>query len=269
MQSASQARGVPLPVIEATAYVNTRWEWIDSPAIDGGIGPMKVLPAQMAQASSLSGRTQAQIKGDLASNLDAGAALMAHNHTTGTDLASWQSAVSTTQGPVVAREIFNVIRTGASRTTSTGEDITLAPQAASTQGGASSVNAPDVTAGGTATASPDFPSASWVPASSSNFTVSNREHTYPINMIVIHDIEGSAGSAIQAFQDPSRAASAHYVVDYNGSITQMVLEKDVAWHAGNWDYNTRAIGIEHAGFASQNLFTQAEYNQSAYLAAST
>ena len=43
--------------------------------MDGGVGPMKVLPGQMALASSLSGKTQSQITGDLASNLDAGAAL--------------------------------------------------------------------------------------------------------------------------------------------------------------------------------------------------
>src|SRR5438094_5673111 len=48
----------------------------------------------------------------------------------------------------------------------------------------------------------------------------------------------------------------------------MVLEKDVAWHAGNWDYNTRAIGIEHAGYASQNLYTYPEYDNSAMLSAS-
>ena len=48
----------------------------------------------------------------------------------------------------------------------------------------------------------------------------------------------------------------------------MVLEKDVAWHAGNWDYNTRAIGIEHAGFAYQNLYTGKEYDASAHLIAS-
>ena len=29
----------------------------------------------------------------------------------------------------------------------------------------------------------------------------------------------------------------------------MVAEQDIAWHAGNWDYNTRAIGIEHEGYA--------------------
>src|SRR5207302_1597532 len=174
-----------------------------------------------------------------------------------------------TQGPFVAREIFAVIQAGASRTTSTGETITLAPSTVPSPrtGGASSVDAPSSGASVGTAASPDYPPASWAPADPNNFTVADRPHDYPIDIIVIHDIEGTAASAIQAFQDPTRAASAHYVVGYDGSITQMVLEKDVAWHAGNWDYNTRAIGIEHAGFAYQNLYTNVEYDRSARLIA--
>ena len=96
-------------------------------------------------------------------------------------------------------------------------------------------------------ATPDYSGATWIPASPYNYTVANRPHDYPVDMIVIHDIEGDAARAIGLFQDPTRAGSAHYVIDYNGAVTQMVQEKDIAWHAGNWDYNTRAIGIEHAG----------------------
>src|SRR5438128_3930127 len=44
MQAASQARQVPLPLGEAITYGNSRWEWIGSPAIDGGVGPMLVMP---------------------------------------------------------------------------------------------------------------------------------------------------------------------------------------------------------------------------------
>ena len=159
-----------------------------------------------------------------------------------------------------------MLGTGASRTTSTGEAITLGPQAVSapTSGaGGASVNDSAATV-----ASPDYGPAAWVPADPSNYSFANREHDYPINLIVIHDIEGDASTAIQLFQRPDFAASAHYVIGYDGSITQMVREHDIAWHAGNWDYNTRAIGIEHAGFASQNLYTTAEYNASAALAAS-
>ena len=118
-------------------------------------------------------------------------------------------------------------------------------------------------------ATPDYWHATWNPASSANYTVADRPHDYPVDMVVIHDIEGSAQSAINAFKDPNRQASAHYVVSKTGATTQMVAEKDIAWHAGNWDYNTRAIGIEHEGYAYRPFtYTVDEYKWSARLLAS-
>jgi N-acetyl-anhydromuramyl-L-alanine amidase AmpD len=115
----------------------------------------------------------------------------------------------------------------------------------------------------------DYPPAAWVAANSHNYTVANRPLDYPIDMIVIHDIEGTAASAIKAFQTSTRHASAHYVISSKGQITEMVREKNIAWHAGNWDYNTRAIGIEHEGFAYVNgSFTTAMYQASEHLIAS-
>jgi N-acetyl-anhydromuramyl-L-alanine amidase AmpD len=115
----------------------------------------------------------------------------------------------------------------------------------------------------------DYPLANWVPASTSNYTVSNRPWSYNVDMIVIHDTEGAYADAIAQFQDPNRAGSAHYVISQQGDVTQMVLEKDIAWHAGNWDYNTRSIGIEHEGYAYiLGSFTTAEYRASEQLAAS-
>ena len=229
---------------------------------------MSVRPSQMNLAVSLSGHTQAQIAGDLSANLDAGAALLANHHGTGTDLASWQSALVAIQGAYVAQQIYDAIRAGATRTTSIGETITLNPQQLPATIAPVSA-APGAATNTVTTTSPDYPSATWIPADPSNYTVANRAHDYTIDMIVIHDIEGSYGTAIQDFQTPGYAASAHYVVGYQGQIAQMVLEKDIAWHAGNWDYNTRAIGIEHEGFAwTPGLYTTAEYNASAALAAS-
>jgi N-acetyl-anhydromuramyl-L-alanine amidase AmpD len=114
----------------------------------------------------------------------------------------------------------------------------------------------------------DYPGAQWAPADSSNYTVSDREEDgLRIRWIVIHDIEGTEASCINWFQDPAAEASSHYVVGYDGTVYQMVAEKDIAWHAGNWDYNQHSIGIEHAGFADTNYFTDAEYRASAKLVA--
>jgi hypothetical protein len=114
-----------------------------------------------------------------------------------------------------------------------------------------------------------YPLAVWVPAAATNYTVADRPTDYPVDMIIIHDIEGSTASAITAFQNPTRHGSAHYVISYRGRVTQMVDESDIAWHAGNWDYNTRSIGIEHEGYAyTPGLYTLAEYRASAHVAAS-
>ena len=117
--------------------------------------------------------------------------------------------------------------------------------------------------------SPDYGPATWAPASTANYSVANRPLDYPVDMIVIHDTEVSYASAIADFQNPAYQASAHYVVSQTGRVAQMVLEKDIAWHAGNWDYNTRSIGIEHEGYAyTPYTFTTVEYDTSAHLVAS-
>jgi hypothetical protein len=118
-------------------------------------------------------------------------------------------------------------------------------------------------------ATPDYPGATWVPASTANYTPADRPHDYPVDMIIIHDTEGSFATAVSIFQDPASQVSAHYVVSNTGLVDQMVQEHDIAWHAGNWDYNTRSIGIEHEGYAyTPGSFTVPEYQASAHISAS-
>lgn len=87
------------------------------------------------------------------------------------------------------------------------------------------------------------------------------ERRLPIDMIVIHAT--ATDSLQQTFdilfgsQAPNRV-SAHYVIDQDGTIYQLVPDDKRAWHAGvsYWqgvtDVNSRSIGIEfqcgyHAG----------------------
>ncbi|MFQ3587345.1 MAG: N-acetylmuramoyl-L-alanine amidase [Fimbriimonadaceae bacterium] len=110
----------------------------------------------------------------------------------------------------------------------------------------------------------DYPGARWVPASSSNFTVANRPTSHPIRYVVLHTTQGSYAGAISWFQNPNARVSAHFVLrSSDGEATQMVRFKDIAWHAGNWTYNTQSIGIEHEGwFHEPQWFTQAMYRSS-------
>jgi N-acetyl-anhydromuramyl-L-alanine amidase AmpD len=85
--------------------------------------------------------------------------------------------------------------------------------------------------------------------------------------IVLHTIEGSASSGISWFENPDANVSSHFVVDENGTITQMVALEDVAWTQGNSQYNDTGISIEMSGYANATDFTDAKYEAVAALCA--
>ena len=71
-----------------------------------------------------------------------------------------------------------------------------------------------------------------------------------IDKIVLHHNAGnlSVRGCFETWQ--TRQASAHYQVQSDGLIGQLVWDGDTAWHAGNWEANLTSIGIEHADVSS-------------------
>ena len=71
-----------------------------------------------------------------------------------------------------------------------------------------------------------------------------------IDKVILHHNGGnlSGEGCYQVWQ--TREASAHYQVDANGGITQLVWDSDTAWHAGNYQANCTSIGIEHADIST-------------------
>lgn len=67
-----------------------------------------------------------------------------------------------------------------------------------------------------------------------------------INKIVLHHNAGNLTirGCYNVWQ--TREASAHYQVQSDGRIGQLVWDKDTAWHAGDFNANATSIGIEHA-----------------------
>lgn len=67
-----------------------------------------------------------------------------------------------------------------------------------------------------------------------------------IDKVVIHHNAGNLTirGCYNVWQD--RPASAHYQVQSDGKIGQLVYDSNTAWHAGNADANATSIGIEHA-----------------------
>ncbi|WP_062012094.1 N-acetylmuramoyl-L-alanine amidase [Aureimonas sp. AU4] len=71
------------------------------------------------------------------------------------------------------------------------------------------------------------------------------------DMLVLHYTGmRDAASALARLRDPAAEVSAHYLVDEDGTLVQLVPEARRAWHAGlsRWkgrdDVNSRSIGIE-------------------------
>ena len=102
---------------------------------------------------------------------------------------------------------------------------------------------------------PDFrPGETHVPKPETIFLRSpnfgERSNVIPaIDSVVMHTTEVSLNGTLNIFRSSSNAVSAHFVVAPNGDIYEMVDTSDRAWHATY--YNSRSIGIEMVGFASQ------------------
>ncbi len=111
------------------------------------------------------------------------------------------------------------------------------------------------------TRSPDYPPAIWDPAPECNWEPRTKE----VSAVVIHYTEGSYAGCISWFKNCDAEVSAHYVIrSADGQITQMVLEKDKAWHART--ANGYTIGIEHEAYGDiASFFTEAMYQSSANL----
>ena len=106
-----------------------------------------------------------------------------------------------------------------------------------------------------------LPSLKWVP--SPNFSARHGER---VDLLVLHDTEGSYEGSISWFASKISGVSAHFVIKEDGNeVTQMVDICDKAWHA--CAFNGRSIGFEMAGFAAKG-FGSPEWNAVANIIAS-
>ncbi|NUT09209.1 MAG: amidase [Nonomuraea sp.] len=278
---AAQASDVPRDLLVALAYAETHLDDHEGkPSASGGYGLMHLVsnPATHAleKAAELTKLPVEKLRSDAASNILGGAAVLrSYADELGLDEAArkdagrWYQAVAkygNASSPETARlyadSVYEQLGLGIR-----AKGVTVKPQEVTADRG-DLAKARDLSAqGDVGVLSTDYGPAAWVPASSSNYTASSRPSSYAIDRVVIHVTQGSYAGTISWFQNSSAQVSAHYVVkSSNGAITQMVREKDIAWHAGNWTYNTRSIGIEHEGYVSESSwFTDAMYRASAAL----
>ncbi|BCU81078.1 hypothetical protein JIR001_08610 [Polycladomyces abyssicola] len=279
-QQAAKEFGLPVQVLKAVGYAESRWmDHGGKPSQLNGYGIMHLADNPnnhtLKEAARLLGVSVKTLKTDVKQNIRGSAAVMAqearrqHAGRLPSKLGDWYTTVAAYGGTGsdltakwYADEVFRIIQRGAYRSAG-GEDIWLPPTAVTLNRGLYE-RVKEVLP----FATPDYPGALWVPANSGNYTTANREADgNAINYVIIHTTEGSYAGTISWFQNPSAKVSAHYVIrSSDGAITQMVQNKDIAWHAGNWDYNVHSIGIEHEGYVNDpSWYTDTMYRSSANL----
>lgn len=275
IKAAAARYEVPKELLLAMSHVNTLWEMPPPGVSDyepgdlhgrGEYGIMQLAqnPSRdtLGKAASLTGFSEKKLKNNRSANIQGGAALLSSLQSRKTkDLGDWQEAVAEYGSTeLYATEVYKALESGGSRTISTGERITLSSQ---------EVEVPVVFEAQRRRRT-DYPHAGWRPAHYSNYSKSGRERSYNINRVIIHVGEGSHSSIVGWFQNPAANVSAHYVVNRRGAASQCVRHKNIAWHAGNWWYNSHSIGIEHAGYgANRGTWTRAMYRASARITAYT
>jgi hypothetical protein len=284
-QNAAREFGVPQELLIAIAYGETRLDDHEGqPSSSNGYGLMHLVANPnvytLEMAAKLTGVSAEVLKTNTAENIRGGAALLRAyaderemDEKSRQNLAAWYEVVahySNATDPAVARlyadAVYTFLNSGFSGSSRQGEVITVAAREVKPRRGnyetVVPLNSPDFDLN-----SIDYGPALWAPANAGNYTVANRESSHPINYVVIHTTQGSYAGTISWFQNPASNVSAHYVIrSSDGQLTQMVREKDIAFHAGNWTYNTQSVGIEHEGFVSDpSWYTDAMYRASAAL----
>ncbi|MGN9785375.1 N-acetylmuramoyl-L-alanine amidase [Nonomuraea sp. ZG12] len=230
------------------------------PSVSGG--------ALLKEAGRLTGLSSARLRSDPAANIRGGAALLASfQERPSSDPAQWYGAIIRYAGSrSFADEVLSVIRAGASRRTDDGSVVRLTADPglrspAPLRRAASRAECPQAL------------TCEWMPAAykrtgKKDYGNHDRlDHSRQIDYIIVHDTEGTYRGISALVKNP-KYVSWHYTIRSNdGHVAQHVLNKDIAWHAGNWDVNSRSIGIEHEGYLAKGgtWYTEAMYRASAKL----
>jgi hypothetical protein len=235
-------------------------------------------------AAALTGIDRQALRTDPAQNIRAGAALLArYQRDLGVDsqnpgdwygaVARYSGAEDTATAGGFADEVFATMAQGADRVTDDGQRVHLAAQPSLKPDTARLADLGLRSAGGDETECPSGLGCEWIPApyeqfddTYGNHDLANRPQSQKINYIVIHDTEETYDNTIRLVQDPTYVSWNYTLRSSDGHVAQHVKAKDVAWHAGNWYVNAKAIGLEHEGFgADPTWFTEAMYRTSAKL----
>lgn len=277
--TSARESGVPRDLLVAIAHVE---DGLGTPRLrepnpDAHVvaaGPLMLRRGKLdtlARASALSGAGEIELRADADRALAAGALVLAElAGRTGArpgDLASYRDAVADMSGYADAphrddyvHRVYATLARGGSFEGRDGQIVTVAAHPELPPSLTIAVeHGLRVLAG-----APDYPGAEWIPTSCTDKCTVGRGGN-KVEYVVIHDTEGGWDASVATLQnDPGK--SVQYIVGKDGRLAQFVPEADTAWHAGNFWYNQRSVGIEHVGYATQ-AYPEALYAKSAALVA--
>ncbi|WP_049571747.1 N-acetylmuramoyl-L-alanine amidase [Streptomyces sp. SBT349] len=265
---------VPRDLLVAVGYGETRLDDHDGlPSQARGYGVMHLVSnpthTSLETAAEETGLPEADLRSDTTANILGGAAVLrVYADEAGLsaadrgDLDAWYEVVARYGGAgedatarLYADAVYELLGDGIRAPVDGGETVEVAPRSVDPERGPYAAADPGVL-------SEDYPPARWVAANSANYA-SGR--SADIDAVVIHVTQGSYAGTISWFQNPSSQVSAHYVVrSSDGEVTQMVRDRDTAWHARSG--NAYSVGIEHEGWVNDpSWFTDSMYRSSAAL----
>jgi N-acetyl-anhydromuramyl-L-alanine amidase AmpD len=251
--AAASEFGVSPALLKSVAYVETRWQMVKGEEEFEGrppaYGVMALRGDRLTEGARRAGVSVDAARSDAAANIRSAAALLAARGLEGfTDIALPEG------------------RAAYSREVSAAQGVAVSPLASLVQSDPCAPPPSNV----------DFAGAIWRP--SPNFNT----RTTGISMVIIHTCEGAYTGCWSWLVNTASQVSAHYVINESGSeVSQLVREKDRAWQiaasyncALNQNFNCgmngtqmnhMTIGIEHAGYASQDSFPTSQLQKSAQL----
>jgi hypothetical protein len=287
-RAAAAAFEVPVSLLQAVSYTETRWSMIPGAVSEfeseaPAWGVMALRGERLSRGARLAGLPEELVRTDALANIKAAAALLRADadelgidaDVRRVDLGAWAPAVARfTSAPgregqlhYVHLGVYKVLREGISdeEQVDKGVRFVAVPDATPAMEGMPSL--PDIQG------VIGYSGAKWLPAPSSNFT---NGRSASIQWLVIHTCAGAYSGCLSWLRTPyptnPNKTSAHYVINESGSeIAQIVDEEDTAHHVGaSWmglSTNPRSVGIEHGGFSYEgtNKWTEGQIAASAKL----
>lgn len=239
-ESAAKRYKIPLPLLLALSYHETRW---NGRGCEQRLGRFGIMNLELSRASELSalGVDFNVAAVDPASNIEAAARSLDRRarelRLDRARLEAWIPALE--DGDVLSRwrayQVYAILKDGVVGFASDGSRLEVPPQAVDLR---IFERDPRIALNRGAGTPFDFP------AGPGHFRRGRRKPG-DVKLIVIHAMDGTLVSSAGWFRDPRGETSAHYLVGRRGAVVAVVKEKDIANHVRA--SNDEAIGIENEG----------------------